>query len=271
MSERVGLTVDNHVAVVTLNRAQKKNAIDVEMFEALSEAGEKIAADRTVRVVVLHGSGGNFCAGIDTSVFRNANRGAEEGVAGGGRMRHREGSPANFFQSAAYVWHSLPVPVIAAIEGVAFGGGLQIAAGADIRYAHPESRLSIMEIKWGLMPDMALSVTLRHVMPIDRIRELAYSGRIVTGQEAFQLGLVTAVKARPVESALELASDLAARTPDAIRAIKRLTTEAWSQSTDVALRTEAQLQIGLMGSHNQLEAVQANLANWDPDFRDADS
>jgi enoyl-CoA hydratase/carnithine racemase len=121
------------------------------------------------------------------------------------------------------------------------------------------------------MPDMALSVTLRHVMPIDRIRELAYSGRIVTGQEAFQLGLVTAVKARPVESALELASDLAARSPDAIRAIKRLTTEAWSQSTDVSLRTEAQLQIGLMGSHNQLEAVQANLANRDPAFRDADS
>jgi enoyl-CoA hydratase/carnithine racemase len=272
MSERVLLSVTDHIASVTLNRPDKKNAVDVEMFEALIRAGEAIAADSSVRAVVLHGAGGNFCAGIDTSVFQGPKNGPrsndDQGIAGAKRMQPRQGSPANFFQSAAYVWHALPVPVIAAIEGYAFGAGLQIAAGADIRYASGTAKLSVMEIKWGLVPDMAISVTLRNVMPIDRLRELAYSGKIIDGTEAQQLGLVTAVKTRPFEAACELAASIAAKSPHAIRAIKQLTSVAWSQSSADALGLEARLQTGLMGSPNQREAVAANLGSRHPVFRD---
>jgi enoyl-CoA hydratase/carnithine racemase len=187
------------------------------------------------------------------------------------RMRPQRQSPANFYQGAAYVWQELSVPVIAAIEGYCFGAGLQIAAGADIRHAHADARLSIMEIKWGLLPDMGISVTLRDVMPVDRVCELAYSGRIVSGREALQLGLITAVSEKPFESALELAGEIAAKSPDAIRAIKQLTTKAWSQLPAEALQTEAQLQMALIGSPNQQEAVKANIGGRKAEFRDPDT
>lgn len=267
MSERVSVSIDGHVAVVTLNRPEKKNAVDIAMFEALASAGEALRADASVRAVVLQGAGGNFCTGIDTAVFQATGA----GTASDTRMRPQGRSPANFYQAAAYVWQTLEVPVIAAIEGYCFGAGLQIAAGADIRHAHPEARLSIMEVKWGLVPDMAISVTLRDVLPVDRVRELAYSGRIVGGREALQFGLVTAVHDKPCESALALAADIAARSPDAIRAIKTLTRIAWSQSPADALQTEARLQSELIGSPNQQEAVRANIGGRKPEFRDADT
>jgi enoyl-CoA hydratase/carnithine racemase len=267
MSERLSLAINDHVAIVTLNRPEKKNAVDADMFDALTRAGKNIQANSSVRAVVLHGAGGNFCAGIDIAAFQ----GSDTGVASAERMRPQGQSPANFYQGAAYVWQELAVPVIAAIEGYAFGAGLQIAAGADIRYAHADSRLSIMEIKWGLVPDMAISVTLRDVMPVDRVRELAYSGRIVSGLEALQLGLVTAVREEPFESALELAAEIAAKSPDAIRAIKQLTTKAWSQPLADALKTEARLQMALIGSPNQQEAVNANLRGRKAEYRDVDT
>jgi enoyl-CoA hydratase/carnithine racemase len=267
MSERVSLAINDHVAIVTLNRPEKKNAADAGMFEALTRAGESIRANPAVRAVVLHGAGGNFCAGIDIAAFQ----GSDAGIASAERMRPQGQSPANFYQGAAYVWKELAVPVIAAIEGYCFGAGLQIAAGADIRYAHADARLSIMEIKWGLVPDMGISVTLRDVMPVDRVRELAYSGRIVSGQEALQLGLVTAVREKPLESARELAAEIAARSPDAIRAIKQLTTMAWSQPPADALKTEARLQMALIGSPNQQQAVKANLGGRKAEYRDTDT
>ncbi len=267
VSERVILAVNDHVAIVTLNRPEKRNAVDAGMFEALTRAGESIRANSSVRAVVLHGAGGNFSTGIDVSAFQ----GSDAAIASAERMRPQEQSPANFYQGAAYVWQTLAVPVIAAIEGYCFGAGLQIAAGADIRYAHADARLSIMEIKWGLVPDMAISVTLRDVMPVDRVRELAYSGRIVSGHEALQLGLVSNVREKPFESALELAAEIAGRSPDAIRAIKSLTVKAWSQPPAEALRTEAQLQMALLGSPNQMEAVKSNLGGRTAEYRDADT
>ncbi|MCI0518091.1 MAG: crotonase/enoyl-CoA hydratase family protein [Woeseiaceae bacterium] len=267
MSERVSIAVNDHVAVVTLNRPEKKNAVDAAMFEALTNAGENLRANAAVRAVVLHGAGGNFCAGIDTAVFQVG----DAGTASAERMRPQGQSPANFYQGAACVWQTLEVPVIAAIEGYCFGAGLQIAAGADIRHAQAEARLSIMEVKWGLVPDMGISVTLRDVMPVDRVRELAYSGRIVSGREALQLGLVTAVSENPFESALALAYEIAAKSPDAIRAIKVLTGKAWSQPLAEALQTEARLQLALIGSPNQQEAVKANVGGRKPEYRDADT
>ncbi len=166
--------------------------------------------------MVLTGAGDHFCSGIDLSVFSN------EGIsaAGSDRMGPVDESPANFFQKAAYAWREIPVPVIAAIQGVAFGGGLQIALGADIRYAKADAQFSVMEVKWGLIPDMAITATAHHLMPADKAKELAFTGRIISGTEALACGLLTDVKEDPLASALGLAREIAARSPDAIRSIK---------------------------------------------------
>jgi enoyl-CoA hydratase/carnithine racemase len=264
MAERLEVEMQGHVAIVRLNRPQKRNAIDIEMFEAIIEVGSRLASDATVRAVVLTGAGDHFCAGIDVAAFR----GGGISVAGSGRMDATDDSPANFFQKAAFAWRELPVPVIAAIQGVAFGGGLQIALGADIRFATANAQLSIMEIKWGLVPDMAISATAHHLMPVDRAKELAYTGRVISGSEARTAGLITEVKEDPFAAAMELAGEIAARSPQAIRAIKKLFDESWHPHTGESLRLEARLQTSLMGDPNQLEAVQANLQKRKPDFCD---
>lgn len=265
MSDRVTVEIEDHVAEITLNRPEKHNAVDLAMFNALIEAGESLAQNANVRAAVIHGAGDNFCAGIDLSVFQG---GGLDGLDKNA-FKPRDGSPANFFQSAAYVWRALPVPVIAAIEGVAFGAGLQIALGADIRYATANARLSIMEIKWGIIPDMAITATLRDVMSADRVKQLAYSGRIIAGSEAEAIGLITAVHDNPLEAARALASDIAANSPDAIRAIKLLIDNSWHDSIEGALRREAELQISVMGKPNQTEAVMANTEKRAPNFQSA--
>ncbi len=264
MSDRVRVEIENAVATVMLNRADKHNAIDMAMFEALSEVGDSLRDAASVRAVVLHGAGENFCAGIDVSVFG----GEGIGVVGHRLMDPRKRSPANLFQSAAWVWQEIPVPVIAALHGVVFGGGLQIALGADIRYASPDVRMSIMEIKWGLIPDMAISSTARHILPGDKFKELAFTGRIVNGHEAEEMGLVTSLSDDPLEAAQLLAREIAGRSPDAIRSIKRLVNDSWQADAPASMRREAELQLAIMGGANQAEAVAANREQRVPDFRD---
>lgn len=266
MSERVKVEIEDHVAEVSLNRPQKYNALDREMFRAIVEAGESLASRSDLRAVVLRGEGGNFSAGIDTSTFTQPQ--GDGPAFSAEAMRPRGDTPANLFQSVAWVWKSLPVPVIAALQGVVFGGGLQIALGADIRYAAPDARLSIMEIKWGLIPDMGLTHALRGIMPVDRLKELTFSGRIVDGRQAAELGLVTAVKSDPVESARGLAAEIANRSPDAIRASKRLIEEVFVGDGSAGLALEAELQSGLMLQPNQIEAVMANMEKRTPRFQD---
>lgn len=263
MTDVLKINIDSHIADVALNRPQKHNALSLELFEALADAGEKIAADSSVRAVVLHGNGENFCAGIDTSVFTAS---FAEDFAG--MMQPQSGSPANFFQRPAYVWREIPVPVICAINGYAFGGGLQIALGADIRYASPGARLSIMEIKWGLIPDLAISTTARNIVAADRLKELAFSGRIVDGEQALELGLVTSLHPDPYAAAMLTATEIAGRSPDAIRGIKRLFNEALDVSEGDALALEARIQSGIMGRANQREAIQANMEKRAPVFKD---
>ncbi len=263
MADRVTISIDGHVADVTLNRADKMNALDLKMFTALAEAADAIAANRSVRAVVLHGAGGNFCAGIDMSVF------------GGGEVDFAAAlatplspSPANFFQRAAYAWRELPVPVICALDGVVLGGGLQIALGADVRYASRDARLSIMESKWGLIPDMGISATLRSLVAPDKVKELAWTARIFDGLEAASLGLVTAVVDDPLAASHSLAAECASRSPDAIRGIKSLVNNAWQASEAESLALEARLQSGIIGGANQIEAVAANLGRREPEFKD---
>ena len=263
MSNRVDISIDGHVAEVMLNRPEKLNALDLETFDALDQAARTLEAESSVRAVVLHGAGENFCAGIDLSVLQG-------GIAdvGDSLLSPLEGSLANRFQRAAYAWRELPMPVICALQGVTFGGGFQIAMGADLRYAAPATQLSIMESKWGLIPDMAISTTLRHILPPDRVKELAWTARVFDAAEGLQLGVLTSVEEDPLATARRVAQDCAAKSPDAIRGIKCLVNEAWSRSEGDSLALEAQLQLRLLGSANQSEAVRANLEKRKPDFAD---
>ena len=263
MSDPLEISVEGHVARVMLNRPDKANALNMDMFDALAAAGDSLAANAAVRAVVLHGAGPNFCAGLDTDMF--AGEGMTDVVQS---MQPLAPSPANRWQRAAYAWRELPVPVICAITGVAYGGGLQVALGADLRYAAADARLSIMEIKWGLIPDMAISTTLRDILPVDRIKELAWTGRIVEGDEARQLGLVTALHDDPLAAAMATADAISSKSPDAIRAMKRLINSAWQLTEGEALGLEAELQLGVIGRPNQLEAVMANVEQRQPKFED---
>jgi len=263
MNDRIIVSIENHVAEVMLNRPEKFNALDLETFDALDEAARTLEGESSIRAVVLHGAGENFCAGIDLSVLQGGISDVGESL-----LSPVEGSPANRFQRAAYAWRELPVPVICALQGVTFGGGFQIAMGADLRYAAPDTQLSIMESKWGLIPDMAISTTLRHIMPPDRVKELAWTARVFDAEEGLQLGVLTSIEEDPLATARRVARDCADKSPDAVRGIKRLVNEAWSRSEGDSLALEAQLQLRLLGSVNQSEAVRANLEKRKPDFTD---
>ena len=265
MTERVTVSMHDGIADVRLNRAEKINAIDQAMFTALVEAGTALAADRKVRAVVLSGEGRGFCAGLDFTGFMSM---AGNGDAGGSLLRRDDGSPANAAQRAAWVWTEVPVPVIAAIHGVAFGGGLQIALAADIRIAAPTAQLSVMEVRWGLIPDMSGTQTLRRLVRLDVAKELTFTGRIVSGEEAAALGLVTRLAGEPRAAAMQLAREIAGKSPDAIRAGKLLLDQCFQVGVAEGLRLEEQTQRNLIGSANQVEAVQANLQKRAPEFRD---
>jgi len=269
MSERIAVSMRGAVADVKLNRAEKLNALDQAMIEALVDTGRALRRDRSLRSVVLSGEGRAFCAGLDFSGFRAmADQAFPAGASGRNPLEREPGNLANFAQSAAYVWIELPVPVIAAVHGVAYGGGLQIALGADIRLVAPDARLSVREIQWGLIPDMTGTQTLRHLVRQDVARELTYTGRIVSGTEAVELGLATHVSDTPYEAALELAQEIASKSPDAVRAAKQLLTVAPVVGTEEGLLLEEKLQKSLIGGRNQIEAVQANLQKRDPEFTD---
>lgn len=263
MSERVETIIEGNVALVRLNRPEKHNALDREAFEALVRSGESLAANVSVRAVILCGAGESFCAGIDRSIFESA--GAD---LNGELMTPGSDTGANFFQSAAMVWRALPVPVIAAMHGVAYGAGLQVALGADIRIAAPGARLSIMEIRWGIIPDMGITSTLRHLLPLDRVKLLAFTGKVVDGTEARKLGLVTETRDDPLAAARLLAAEIAQRSPDAVRAVKSLLNISLDEPPAKALLREARLQVSLLGSANHREAVMANLQKREPRFTD---
>lgn len=265
MSERVTVSIDDGVADVRLNRPEKLNGLDSAMFEALVATGKKLAATESVRAVVLSGAGRAFCAGLDFASFM---AGSDEGRLSQNLFGREDGSPANFAQSAAYVWVAMPVPVVAAVHGVAYGGGLQIALAADIRFVAPDARLSVMEIKWGLVPDMTGTQTVRHLARLDVIKELTFTGRVISGTEAVELGLATHVSENPFDAALALAREIASKSPDAIRAGKQLLNKAVTAALEEGLRLEEELQHTLLGRPNQIEAIQANLQKRAPEFRD---
>lgn len=253
MSELVTVEINDHVAHVRLNRPEKMNALSWPMFDAITATGRKLASDKEVRAVVLSGEGRGFCAGLDLENFASGDSNANFFGPG------RGGFWPNYYQSPAYVWKQMPVPVICAIHGVAYGGGFQIAMGADIRIAAPDSKLSVMEIKWGLIPDMSASQTLRDLVRLDVAKELTFTGRVVEAEEANTLGLVTRVDADPLSAALAMAREIAGRSPDAICYGKYLLDNAWHGNEIDGLRMEEKLQGRIIAKANQMEAVMSGM------------
>lgn len=269
MEERVSISISEGVADVRLVRADKMNALDQAMFEALVAATERLSKEKGVRVVVLSGEGRAFCAGLDMGRFAAMKEKGGNGIPGSENrdLTKRTHGQANFPQQAVWGWRQLPAPVIAAVHGVAFGGGFQLSLGADMRFLAPDARMSVMEIKWGLVPDMAGTPILASLVRDDILRDLTYTGRIFSAQEAMTYGLATRLCDDPRAAALEVARDIAGKSPDAIRAAKRLLNNL-SVDPGPALLAESVEQQKLIGSANQTEAVRANLEKRAPKFAD---
>ncbi|MDF1856240.1 crotonase/enoyl-CoA hydratase family protein [Pseudooceanicola sp.] len=262
---RVSVVVEDHIAKVTLTRGDKMNAVDPEMKSAVVEAGESLLDRDDVRVVVLSGEGRAFCAGLDVSSFGEMSKGSIDPVR---RMMVRTHGLSNISQRFSTVWRDLPMPVIAAVHGVAYGAGCQLALGADIRIAAPDARLSIMEMKWGLIPDMGGLAVLPKLLRRDMLRLLTYTADVVSGEAALPMGLVTEVNADPLARAMEIATLIAGKSPSAIRAAKRLIDFAESGADEKAvLLEESREQANLIGGAHQKEVIAANLgkraANFD--------
>ncbi|PIE37707.1 MAG: enoyl-CoA hydratase [Gammaproteobacteria bacterium] len=265
MQDRISIEIENGIADVRMIRADKMNALDDAMLQALAETADQLKQDKSVRVVVLSGEGKAFCAGLDMGNFAKL---VEQPDADGlGDLMARTHGVSNLFQYVSYAWRELPVPVIAALHGVAFGGGFQIALGADIRYAAPETRFSIMEIKWGLVPDMAGTQLMRHLASDDIVRELCYTGRVFEADDARSYGFVTHVVANPRAEAMALAAQIARRSPDAVAANKRLLNAAPYLSVAEGFLMESQEQKDVIGKPNQLEAVMSELEQRAPNYQ----
>jgi enoyl-CoA hydratase/carnithine racemase len=260
LSDRVSVKVDGHIADVRLNRPDKMNALDPAMFEGICVVLDRLSAMPGLRAVVLSGEGKAFCAGLDMGSMAQGGSGLD--------IARRAADGTVVVQRVAWGWRMLPVPVIAAGQGVAFGGGFQIFCGADIRVAHPETRLSIMEAKWGLVPDMAGWPLWRTLVRDDVLRELAYTAREFTAVQGQALGFVTHVDADPRARAFAIAREIAARSPDAVRGMKRLANAAFEATAASLLQQETDEQLRVIRTPNQVEAVMANMERRSARFVD---
>jgi enoyl-CoA hydratase/carnithine racemase len=272
MADRVTITVDGGIADVRFNRADKRNALDQEQFSAIADAGEALKAMTGVRVVVLSGEGSSFCAGLDFSIFGQMAGGGIEGqdagTSDGNPGRLTEGGLTHLGQQVCWVWQELPVPVIAAMHGHALGGGLQIALGADIRIAHPDTQLSVRELHWGITPDMTGTFVLSRLVRPDVARELTFTARVLDAREGHALGLVTRLSDTPYEAAMGLAREIADRNPDGVRGAKALLNRMFVEGVAEQFAEERRVIHSLIGTPNQVEAITANLEQRRPQFTD---
>ena len=268
-SDLVTIDIQNGIADVRLNREEKYNALSQDMFDAIIEAGQALASADDVSAVVLSGNGRGFCAGLDMASFASMSDGPRKPKSDTDSLLAKDERPENRAQRPAMVWKQLPMPVISSLHGAVFGGGCQIALGTDIRIAAPDIKMSIMEIKWGLVPDMSITQTLRDIMPMDVAKELTFTGRILNGEQAKEVGLVTRVADDPFAEAMALAEEIAGKNPDAVRAGKALYEQAWHADARTGLELEAALQAELIGTANQIEAVKANFEKRAPSFQPA--
>jgi enoyl-CoA hydratase/carnithine racemase len=257
MNDRVRIEMRGNVATVTLTRADKHNGMDLPMLEAVGAAARKLRGQRTLRAVILRGDGPSFCAGLDVKSMFGNKRAAAAGFAA-------LWSPVrNKFQDWSMAWREVPAAVIACIHGNCFGAGIQLALGADIRISTTDAKISVMESKWGLIPDMGGAALLRELVSLDVAKELAMTGRIFGGDEALRLGLVTHLSADPVAAAERIAAEIETRSPDAVAAAKFLMQDAYGAGESDALAAERRWQRRLLGKRNQRIAVARNLEKKD--------
>ncbi|MEE9439759.1 MAG: crotonase/enoyl-CoA hydratase family protein [Saprospiraceae bacterium] len=264
MNDNVKIKIKDHIAVVSLSRPDKMNALDIQMFNNLISIAGIIDNDVSIRCVVIHGEGKSFCAGMDLSNFMDTDPDSPINQP----LINRTHGIANIWQKAVYIWKELQVPVIAAVHGVAIGGGLQLMLAADVKYVAPDTKLSIMEMKYGLIPDMAGTQLMRHTVREDVIRELTYTNRMFSGVEAVDFGFATHVSDNPFDAAYKLATTIAEKSPDAIVKAKKLLNAAPYLSQSQGLVLESEFQQQLLKSKNQMEAVFAAMQKRKGQFDD---
>ena len=270
MNERVQVNVKDGIADVRLCRPDKRNALDQPMFRGLIQAGRELSADPSVRVAVLHGEGSAFCAGLDFANFAEMLSGNLSADSEHVQKALHDKSPggASWFQMPAWVWYEAPFPVIAAVQGAAYGAGLHIALGADMRVVAPDAKLAFVEVNWGLVPDMSATQALRRLVPLDIAKRMAMTGMPITGEQALRYGLATELSDTPYETARQLAEVIANKSPDAIRAMKRLLNQSALLPLSEGLAMEFECSGALMGSPNQMEAIGASFEKREPRFKD---
>jgi enoyl-CoA hydratase/carnithine racemase len=270
-NDRVLVTINDGIADVRLNRADKRNALDPAMFDAIARAGKDLVTNKDVRAVVLSGNGASFCAGLDFGSFQAMADSGEKskpkpeadkqnaGVMEPGAITH-------LAQQICWVWQEVPVPVIAALQGHALGGGMQLALGADIRVAHPTTQLSMREVHWGLIPDMTGTLMLSRLVRDDVVKDLVFSARVISGTEAHELGVVTRISDSPLEVAMQIAKEIAGRSPDAVRGAKALINRLSNAGAAEHFAEERRIIYSLIGKPNQVEAVMANFEKRPTNF-----
>jgi enoyl-CoA hydratase/carnithine racemase len=261
MQDRINLSIENQVAHVELNRPEKRNALDMAMFRAIAGVQKKLRRERKLRAVILGGAGVDFCSGLDVKALMKDRMGMLKLLWKWHPWR------ANLAQVVSTGWRNLPVPVIAAIHGRCWGGGLQIALGADFRLVKPDASVSVMEGKWGLIPDMGGTLALREITGRDHAMWLSMSAQVFDGSHALELGLATALSDDPLSGARAMAAELTDRSPDAVAAVKRLYRKSWTSRPGTVLARETGYQIRVLAGRNQRIAVGRQMGS-DRKFRD---
>ncbi|GDX34019.1 enoyl-CoA hydratase [Actinomycetes bacterium] len=270
-NDRVKVSIQNGIADVRLDRADKRNALDPAMFDAIARAGKELVSNKDVRVVVLSGNGTSFCAGLDFGSFQAMADSGGTGKSKPEAEKENAGLMApdaitHLAQQICWVWQEVPVPVVASLQGHALGGGLQLALGADIRVAHPDTQLSMREVHWGLIPDMTGTLMLSRLVRDDVAKDLVFSARVISGTQAHELGVVTRVSETPLEVAMQIASEIAERSPDAVRGAKALINRLSNAGAAEHFAEERRIIYSLIGKPNQVEAVMSNFEKRSASF-----
>ena len=273
-NDRVTVTISDGIADVRLDRADKRNALDPAMFEAIAKAGNDLVTNREIHAVVLSGNGNSFCAGLDFGSFQSMADSGKNGDSSNGNTSSSQnagamqpGAITHLAQQICWVWQEVPVPVVAALQGHALGGGMQLALGADIRVAHGETQFAMREVHWGLIPDMTGTLMLSRLVRDDVAKDLVFSARIISGVEAHALGVVTRLSDKPFETAMQIAREIADRSPDAVRGAKALINRLSNAGAAEHFAEERSIIYSLIGKPNQVEAVMSNFEKRPAKFR----
>lgn len=241
---RVEVHINENVAHVSLNRPDKHNAIDMQMFNSIRKTIKRLKADRSIRAVIVEGKGEDFCSGLDIKAVMKSSKAPLQ------LLFKWLPWQANLAQYVSVGWRKVPVPVIMVLHGRCWGGGLQIALGGDFRIAAPDTSIAIMEARWGLIPDMGGTLALRELVSLDIAKELAMTGATINGEQALNYGLVTHVNEDPYGKALQLAQAICLQSPDSVAATKKLYNKSWWSKPGFALARESYYQIRILLGKN---------------------